>query len=72
MAEKFNTTTTSRRLFLAAGPAASVFDRLQLLALRQSIERTLGAMAALLDVDTPEGVAIPVRAPVRGNQRRGA
>jgi hypothetical protein len=29
-------------------------------------------MAALLGDDAPEGVAIPVRAPVRGNQRREA
>ena len=46
---------------------------LRLLALRQSIEKTLGEMAALLEGDnTPEPIAIPVRAPVRGNQRREA
>jgi hypothetical protein len=45
---------------------------LRLMALRQAIEKTLGEMAALLDVDAAEGIAIPVRAPVRGNQRRGA
>ena len=33
----------------------------------------LAAMAALLDaLDAPEGVAIAVRAHVRGHQRRGA
>ena len=42
---------------------------LRLLALRQSIEKTLGEMAALLGDDTPEGVAIPVRAPVRCDRR---
>ena len=45
---------------------------LRLMALRQSIEQTLAAMAELLDVDAPEGVPIPVRAPARGDQRRGA
>ena len=44
---------------------------LRLLALRQSIEQTLAAMAALLDGE-PEGVPIPVRALVGGNQRREA
>jgi hypothetical protein len=43
---------------------------LKLMALRQAIEKTLGEMAVLLDVDTPEGVAIPVRAPVRCDDRR--
>jgi hypothetical protein len=45
---------------------------LRLLALRQAIEKTLHEMAALLDVGTPEGVAIPVRAPARSHQRREA
>lgn len=48
---------------------------LRLMALRQSIEQTLGEMAELLDVDAldaPEGVAIPARAPVRSHQRREA
>jgi hypothetical protein len=45
---------------------------LRLMALRQSIEKTLGEMAVLLADDAPEGVAITVRAPVRDNQRRGA
>ena len=45
---------------------------LRLMALRQSIERTLHEMAELLDVDEPEGAAIPVRAPVRSPQRREA
>jgi hypothetical protein len=45
---------------------------LRLMALRQSIEKTLAAMAELLDVDEPEGAAIPARAPVRRNQRREA
>jgi len=46
---------------------------LRLMALRQSIEKTLHEMAALLgDCDAPEGIAIPVRAPVGRNQRRGA
>ena len=45
---------------------------LRLMALRQSIEQTLAAMAELLDVDTPERVAIAVRAPVRSHQRREA
>jgi hypothetical protein len=44
---------------------------LRLMALRQAIEKTLGEMAALLGDDAPEGVAIAVRAPVGGNQRRG-
>ncbi len=44
---------------------------LRLLALRQSIEQTLAAMAALLDGE-PDGVPIPVRALVGGNQRREA
>jgi hypothetical protein len=34
---------------------------LRLMALRQAIEKTLGEMAVLLDVDTPEPVAIAVR-----------
>ena len=43
------------------------------MALRQAIERTLHEMAALLvDLDAPEGIAIAVRAPVGGHQRRGA
>ena len=45
---------------------------LRLMALRQAIEKTLHEMAELLDADAPEGVAIPVRAPLGGNQRRGA
>jgi hypothetical protein len=46
---------------------------LRLMALRQAIERTLHEMAALLgDLDEPERVAIAVRAPVRGHQRREA
>jgi hypothetical protein len=43
---------------------------LRLMDLRQSIEKTLAAMAELLD--EPEGAAIPVRAPVRSHQRREA
>jgi hypothetical protein len=42
---------------------------LRLMALRQSIEKTLHEMAALLDVDVPEGVAVAVRAPVRCDRR---
>ena len=46
---------------------------LRLMALRQAIDKTLGEMAALLgDLDEPERVAIAVRAPVRGHQRREA
>jgi hypothetical protein len=43
---------------------------LRLMALRQAIEKTLHEMGALLD-DTPEPVAIHVRAAVGGQQRRG-
>jgi hypothetical protein len=45
---------------------------LKLMALRQAIDKTLGEMAALLDVDAPEGIAIPVRTPVRSHPRREA
>jgi hypothetical protein len=58
----------------AEGPNPETYTAgfLRLLALRQAIEKTLHEMAALLGDGEPEGVAIPVRAPVRGNQRRGA
>jgi hypothetical protein len=83
MAEKPDTTNPSARPDIADArrfldtcndqiEAGVTPDRARLRALRQSIERTLAAMAALLGDDAPEGVAIPVRAPVRGNQRREA
>ncbi len=70
---KNNTASAAGGAMPAEGqkPETYAASFLRLLALRQSIEQTLAAMAALLD-DEPEGVPIPVRALVRSHQRREA